>query len=291
LGVFSLGIGRYAASGVHYSNFRLPNFGLSEKCEFTTDFKPIAECRNSDVPENLVWGDSYAMAIVPGLIASTSPAPNLVQATRSVCGPLLGVAFTNAANYTRGWARSCIRFNDTVLSYLKETASIQTVILASPFDQFFSGKVLVRDSRGEFGLTVFDPERAAEAFLRTLAELRQVGRKIVVIVPPPRATFDVARCLERIDEGLPVIHASPDCTIDLAEDRKNNAGVRKFFAKVMAESDATFIDLPAILCDDKKCRTRIDGIALYRDSGHLSHEGARYIFKRFPVFSPRASEQ
>jgi hypothetical protein len=282
----SFGLGRYASSDAEPAAFaRRPNYGFDASCDFTTDFQPVAGCRNSAFPKFLVWGDSYAMALVPGLLASAKPAPGMVQATRSVCGPMLGVAFFDDAEYDRNWAQSCIAFSDSVFQYLKRTEGIERVILTSDFDIFFEGRVIVRDAQGQLEVVRFDPKKAADAFLQTIAKLREIGKRVVVVAPPPRATFNVARCAERVIEGLPVIQSAPGCSISAPKYKRKHADLEDFLARVETQADAAFVDLPAILCDREKCRTIMDGIALYRDAGHLSYEGSRYIFTHFPAAS------
>jgi len=60
-------------------------------------------------PEILIWGDSFAMHLVPGFLGAANNEPRIVQATRSECGPLLGYAAIGQSSSTKGtWARDCI---------------------------------------------------------------------------------------------------------------------------------------------------------------------------------------
>ncbi|MFO1199116.1 MAG: acyltransferase family protein, partial [Burkholderiaceae bacterium] len=75
------------APDTSYEAVRRINYGFDEACEFTSDeFVPSLKCANSTRPEVLVWGDSYAMHLVPGIVSVTGT--GIVQATRSYCGPL-----------------------------------------------------------------------------------------------------------------------------------------------------------------------------------------------------------
>lgn len=67
------------------------NYGLNYACEFNDNhFDPGKDCATSESPEILVWGDSFAMHLVPGLLASNHEI-RMAQATRSVCGPFLKI--------------------------------------------------------------------------------------------------------------------------------------------------------------------------------------------------------
>ena len=79
------------------------------------------------------------MHIVPGIIESEETKPLIIQATKSSCAPLLGLANKRVeASLTQSWAETCIAFNDSVVDYLNKSTSIQTVVLASPFASYLS---------------------------------------------------------------------------------------------------------------------------------------------------------
>ena len=118
----------YAPSG-DSGYLKRANCGLSCECEFATDFTPIPACITASDPRFVIWGDSYAMHLVPAIVAS-DPAIALAQATRSVCGPLIDVGpFIRAASfYNRNWAEECIKFNRSVISYIERKQSVEVVV-------------------------------------------------------------------------------------------------------------------------------------------------------------------
>jgi hypothetical protein len=109
---------------------RRDNLGFGEACEYGTRYRPLAACRNAAAPRLLVWGDSFAMHLVPG-VAATSKS-GVAQATKSVCAPFLGLAQVTA-EYPRAYAEGCLAFNDSVFAYLAASPSVRVVALASPF--------------------------------------------------------------------------------------------------------------------------------------------------------------
>ena len=102
------------------------NRGLSDDCE--SEFTLSPACRTSDAPEVLVWGDSYAMALVNGIVAS-DPNIKLIQHTKSVCGPILGIVPIASPKYPESWAEGCLTFNERVLAYLKSQSTVQYAVL------------------------------------------------------------------------------------------------------------------------------------------------------------------
>jgi peptidoglycan/LPS O-acetylase OafA/YrhL len=104
------------------------NPGLDVDC--TANFTLSAKCRTSDAPEILLWGDSFAMHLAQGLLAS-DPAMKLQQHTKSQCAPMLGIALNlPTTGYGRQWARECMEFNDQVLEWLEANDSVTHVVLS-----------------------------------------------------------------------------------------------------------------------------------------------------------------
>lgn len=247
-----------------------PNSGLSGACDFPSTFIQKPECRNSDAPKILLWGDSFAMALVPG-IAAQAP---VVQATRSMCGPFLGVAVMNK-EYSRMWAQECIAFNDSVLEYLKNAPTVKTVVLSSAIDQLLNPANSAIDSDG-----AEQPTGQAVVLLglrKTVNAIRETGKNIVFIAPPPSGNFDSARCLERMETGLLSLGVTGDCHISISTWKRERADV---IAAVQAISPYVPVINPSdFLCDGKMCKTRVDKIAIYCDRAHLSYEGSMYLGK------------
>ncbi|MBK7137378.1 MAG: acyltransferase [Rhodocyclales bacterium] len=136
LGIITLmlGVARAYQPEPTYAQVRRANHGFGAACEYADKFTPKAECRNSAEPAILVWGDSFAMHLVPGIGSSADV--GVVQATKTVCGPLVGMAAFDTGDYPRSAAQNCLRFNTSVLDYLSKTPSIEVVVLSSPFAQY-----------------------------------------------------------------------------------------------------------------------------------------------------------
>lgn len=263
-----------------YAEARRANYGMNAACEFKGDFSPLPECRNSDNPTLLVWGDSFAMHLVPGLLANTSKIPSIIQATRSACGPLIGTALIY--NGQSALAEDCAEFNDSVLRYLKETSSITTVVLASPFSYYVDTasqfKLLDRDKvSGEY-LTIDQSVKTTVERLRsTVDAVRALGKKVVVVAPPPSGGFNSARCLERLDNDLPSLGETVGCRISQLTYMRDSRLVLQLLRKLPDEADVGVVSFDGYLCSAGFCETRINGKIVYRDAGHLSYEGSTLL--------------
>jgi peptidoglycan/LPS O-acetylase OafA/YrhL len=244
------------------------NHGLAESCE--DHHYDSAICRTADAPEVILWGDSYAMHLAQGMLAS-APKMALAQATRSVCGPILGVAPVNA-EYPETWARECIRSNDRILDYLRNTPSIKYAVLASPFHRYVNpgDRLLLADGRlvesGDSGVT---------ALRRTIATLKGLGITPVLVAPPPKNDTDIGRCLVNALR----FGAAPElCNFRTADINSLTTQVYSTLQKL--ESEVKVIWLNDAICDSQTCHAVIGDTFIYRDGGHLSHEGSALLGKR-----------
>ena len=270
---------------VDYAQVRRINYGFGEACEFSQNFTPKAECRNSNKPTLLVWGDSYAMHLVPGIIATTDT--GVVQATQSVCGSFIGMAPIDNTTYTRSWAEHCLAFNQSVFDYLAATPSIKVVVMSSPFSQFLSTSdgdkrlwrslVIVEGQLVEREATV---SGAVEAMRRTLEKLRVLGKRVVIVAPPPASGFDIGRCLERKATGKFIFGTNRDCNIPISDYHKKQAPVLNFLKRVQGELDVPVVYFDEILCSESSCATSLDGTFVYRDGGHFSYDGSQMVAKK-----------
>ncbi len=264
----------------NFADVRQTNFGFGVACEFDEKFRPIRECRNSERPEMLVWGDSFAMHLVPGLAGYVSGPPPMIQATRSECGPLLGVAEIREGSYDRAWAESCIAFSQSVVDYLGAANSIRTVVLSSRFEQYVrtGGQLLERDAKdGTFHMTRTGQAEAIGSLARTVDAIRRLGKRVVVVAPPPSGGFDAGRCVERLIRRLPTLGGNEDCVISLEDYRAKNRNVLDLLVALPAKARVAVISFDPYLCDSVSCRTHVDGELIYRDEQHLSIEGSIFL--------------
>jgi hypothetical protein len=121
--------GKRSANQVDWTFARRGNLGLSAACEYSDAFTNVPRCQTSETPGIMDWGDSYAMHLVEGI--RTTSETGLVQATRTTCGPLVGVSSFQAGGwYNRAWGEKCVRFNDDVLAYLAAKPSVEVVVMS-----------------------------------------------------------------------------------------------------------------------------------------------------------------
>ena len=212
----------------------------------------------------------------------------ILQATRSSCGPLLGVAPLHPERRPRAWSEHCMKFNDSVIEYLARDSSIDVVVMSASLGQYVhpaSGdhrRVLVRTPEGRLSDTQVSAELAHDTLTATVAAVRALGKRVILVGPLPSPGFDVARCLERRANRKLILGAHSDCSITTADLALRRDAVHKLLDDVHTETGVPLIRLSDALCSASTCRTEIDGVPLYRDQGHLSHDGSRALARRLP---------
>jgi peptidoglycan/LPS O-acetylase OafA/YrhL len=255
---------------------RQTNYGLSEACEGSIGPLGVEEeCVLGSVPTIAIWGDSYAMHLVPGLAVKNS---NLVQLTKSVCGPIVGVA-PIYGNYNLDWAKSCSEHNTYAFELLAQTESIRQVVLSSTFSQYFSENS-ERNFLTDEGIVSGDPMVAIMGLRATIQALVAAGKSVLVVSPPPRTGLDIGSCLERADRRLLSMRA---CEIHYADYLEHEAAVNAALRTAVNKTAAQVLWLADLLCDQVRCFTRLGGMYIYRDAGHLSIEGSIAVLGKLDI--------
>jgi len=262
---------RVAPSGVPFSEINIAerikvNHGLDSECEGT--FTTSEKCRTGPDPKVMLWGDSYAMHLAQAVLASPSlEGKNLIQFTKSVCSPIIGLALSSR-KYPEAWSQSCVSFNDQVRDWLKNDNNVEYVIMSSPLGILFNETY---DTKGV--LRTASEDVVLAAMNETAAFLESLGKKPVFVSPPPRTGENLSKCstYNLIFEGNEVL----DCVFTIAEFSEQHTAVMAFLAR--PDLALPVLDLGQYICDSEKCPTFVDGVNIYRDPGHLSHQGSRLI--------------
>ncbi|WP_290872900.1 acyltransferase family protein [Aquabacterium sp.] len=277
VGTLALGLGLMGwrlqqPEGERWSRLMQPNHGLSAQCEFGAAFSPRPACRTSEAPRTLVWGDSYAMHLLPALQVS-APQGGLLQATRSLCGPVPGIAHLKPGDGGQN-ARQCLAFSESVLAQAEAMPSVDYVVLAARWQYYLDAPVLDAQGRRH---AVTEAE-LVQAVSEAIQRLRQAGKKVILVSPPALIgpEVDLGACAERRALGLVTVgqalHA--DCSFDHATAQARQARVLALLDAISAHSHTEVLHLDALNCHEGACETSLHGTPLYRDAGHLSREGA-----------------
>lgn len=259
------------AAPVDYLRLREDNVGFDSVCDGYRRLEYTQRCSNAAHPGIVVWGDSFAMHLVRGIAATTDA--GVLQATKSACGPFLGLAQVYQV-YTREFAERCLSFNASVLDYLARSPGVRVVVLSTPVYPYFDPqRRMLHASDGRLEELTPDAALALHALGETVRAVRRLGKRVVVVAPPPSDGFDYTHCLERrARNGLLLRHLG-SCDIPLARYHASKREVLAFLARLQHEADVPVLSFDSTLCDARACRTELAGVPLYRDEGHLSNDG------------------
>ncbi|MBV1915662.1 MAG: acyltransferase [Pseudomonadales bacterium] len=249
------------------------NHGLSNRCDELPSLSP--DCKTGDQPEVLIWGDSYAMHLVPGVLSS-NPNVKIIQLTKSVCGPFFDIAPVTKS-YPAEWARGCLEYTNEVRKLIQASNTIKYVVLASHFNNYLTAnnELLFRNG---------DIERAnvntvTREFQNTLEELKSMGVVPVVFSSPPANGEDLGRCLgkaewmgERLDR----------CDFELSQMSEDRTGEYRFLEQF--KGTTRVIRLDEMICDQAKCRSHFGSTWMYRDKGHLSIAGSVKLGREYGFY-------
>ena len=207
-----------------------------------------------DRPLLLLWGDSHAADLYPGIRAlQDSHSFRVAQYTASFCTPLLDLDVPERPH--------CREINDWILKRVKELRP-DTVILAAQY--WFLHPL------GDASLS------------RTVAAIEQTGvRRIIIVGPNPQWQDLLPRLLLRssatASNGIPERMTAESNQDFIREDRvlRSQAGA----------SGAIYLSPISALCNESGCLIRItdngqtDLISF--DQHHLTQTGSRYLAKAF----------
>jgi peptidoglycan/LPS O-acetylase OafA/YrhL len=245
-----------------------PNTGLSAICNQDGAYEPKPQCQTGPAPTLMVWGDSFGMHVVDGLEAA-NPGRAIIQATRAGCGSILGLSRTEG-KLGAAFATRCLAFNQDVLAYLAAKPQIADVVLANNFGAYLDPGARLATPKG---MLATDPSFLAERVTATTRAIEALGKRVVIVAPPPTSGKDIGACLKRATLLNLDVAA---CDFPAAAARANDANVTTLLRSLEAKG-IVVAWLADQLCREDVCPASKDGVFLYLDAGHLSAEGSRWI--------------
>lgn len=218
----------------------------------------------------VVWGDSH----VDSLLHAFDTLAEQFQITgmhlsRSVCPPILEV-------HVR--IQNCASINSRAYNLIQEL-NITTVVLSGSWVRYGSEEDRLRP----FNDSEFVPSDGSsltaltEGMEHTVKRLIDSGIDVWLVRDVPKFGFDPPRRLFGVERFGKSIN---DIGITYEEYESSQAPIDRLFIE-LEQVGAQVINLPGMLCEADFCPVLIDGVVLYRDDGHLSIEGSRFVAPAF----------
>lgn len=227
----------------------------------------------------LLWGDSHAGALLPGLhLVLRERGLGGVATVTTGCAPLPGFR-----RQQHGDDLDCSERNAAVLDWLDaHPEAARTVILHARWTSNFTQTNGLADAKPrdplvnvETGLPVAreDAPQVLEAALAALIDrLTASGRRVVLIGGVPQMHVDVPRAyLAGSMGGFAPVGGRP-----VSEVARREALSLGILGRMAEREGVTLVDPVALICADS-CPIADDGHLLYRDTNHLT----RYASERY----------
>ncbi|MCU1376751.1 MAG: hypothetical protein JWO68_4037, partial [Actinomycetia bacterium] len=248
---------------------------------------PTRDCVHGPIgaePSVLIWGDSHANSIAPGVAAVVQASGrSMYQATVNTCPPLLGVRSS-----VPGWnLTQCPEYNRLVLEGIKARPELRTVVLAARWS-FYAETSRFGEEQGRVVVLVDDETRTPgaadtkrvirDALIRTISELQAAGKAVVVVSQVPEVGVDVPSCVTRNAMQLSV---KRPCQVSQREALERTAFIDTLVRSVHAPERRVCAVVPsAIICSEATCRSVLSGKPIYVDDDHLTTAGAQWLMKQ-----------
>jgi len=239
--------------------------------------------QNNQKIDYIIWGDSHAEHLLPGL-KKLGGSTNFALIGRSSCPPIIDSPGKEKLWRGRYFDESCFEDNEASLGYIKEHKSTPVVILSSLGAFYIERQGFSSEHKDINFNDDYKVANRKEIFETGLSNsvnaLLAAGKKVVLVKDVPEFPVHPKGCLSRFFKD-----ASQNCAITrkVYEDRTKNYD--QIIKAIKAKSKNVYIfDAAAIFCDDKYCRSSDDQHVYFRDGHHLSAAGSDKVAKELMEF-------
>lgn len=227
-------------------------------------------------PEYLLWGDSHAMAFIPGLeIAAKKNNCSFYALTRSGNPPLLNYQFPGQELLIDNSA-----LNKNILDFIKSNNKIKTIILACAWADYRENYKLPDDPTGINTMKLFNSR-----FSETIDTLNQLNKNIVVFSQvPPLAVNNFSTRYYFLKSRFPFLYDDAEMRITTSiKNYESKFSDSNEFINSFQNNNYMFLDLTKQFTKDKSSQLIFekDGHPMYRDAGHLSTYGSECLSDTF----------
>ncbi|WP_197431048.1 acyltransferase family protein [Aliiruegeria sabulilitoris] len=245
-------------------------------------------CRIGAAPANgkadfLLWGDSHALAILPGLDKAARRAGlSGLFAGRSACLPVPGLRRIPEDH-------ACTELNQSVLAFLETRKDVPLVILSGRWTLSVEGTRFGEEAGHDIhlqkilrnGLPSAPTARNAEVVEHTLGEtvaaVRAHRRQVVILGPVPEPGWDVPVRMAR--SALTFGRPTPE-PLSRAAHVARSGRTESLLARVAGRDHGTrYISLSGVFCGEFCRTTDANGIPLYSDDDHLTRRAAEALLE------------
>ena len=235
---------------------------------------PAEQCRRDarGPATAIVFGDSKAEAIFPGLVRNSPPGMAWMLVAHSACLPIIGIKVTDAYRQREGITPSiCEAMTRGTIDAAAKDDLVRTILFAAAHHLL------------ETQLTANDPDERkrqiddlAARLLDTLHGFERPGKNVFFLIDNP-SLADAKDCLPSRFFVADRLKAA--CSMPLADYLATVNDYRTLLRDLAADTNLRFIDPSAALCPDGECHVIENGRSLYNQTDHFSDYGNDIVGK------------
>ncbi|RLQ22197.1 acyltransferase [Seongchinamella sediminis] len=256
-----------------------PGPGHPRHCDLGT--AAPGKCLHDGKPAGIaVLGDSHSTNTFFALAHHyRHSSTGVIRLGEGGCPPLYGIEIMDSGN--RDHCREVTAGN---LDWASNNADITTVFLSSmgpPYLNQRLGRYRLRDPAKPQRLS--NSENFAAGLDAAVKRLTATGKQVVLVIDWPGLGFHPQACVDT--RPLRLTHFEPrPCATPEKRYRARSRAYREIVETVWRNNPGTWLwDTAAAFCDRGKCHGMQNGEILYRDPGHLSMAGSRYLGERLQL--------
>jgi hypothetical protein len=276
----------------------LPEMNGDKQC-VAKAFQPrdICELVDNQSKLTILVGDSHAGSIAHEMQKAFSEKRiGLLHIQKNACPPVQNVYRADGGNTTD---LSCYKFNEEMYQVIKESRSIEYVIMmarwtlsmeGTRFDNQEGGVETSRDNphldivvddQPEYHPTYNHRPNISEQYSKSVQAFLNMGKKVILIYSVPEVGWNVPNYVSRYYLKSPNQAFHPDVgSTSYAVFKERNRRSHEALDNAGQHPNLFRVYPERILCDNDvidRCIVQKDGRALYRDDNHLSNAGAKLI--------------
>ena len=224
-------------------------------------------------PSFVLWGDSHAMSYIPAMQdLSIKYGLSGFVTTLSSTPPIIGI--------DRSKKLQEYYFNKKVMEFIKSHPEIKTVFIAALWSVYTKSITLTLDDIDHNYMNCnSDLQLVSSGLEKTIDTLQKMNRKVILIEDFPSLTFEPVKAIWLSVKYKEFYKLPEDSYNDYYKDNKN---INKVLFELAQKKNLTLLS-PEYRMFDKAGHVIVvaNNKLLYRNSGHISTEGSRFVS---PVF-------
>lgn len=266
---------RTVAVNVAANAFMWKELGLFDRDDCSEKLGVPGRCMMDGKPAKVaILGDSHSTNVFLALVHHyRNSDTGVIRLGKGGCPPLY-----NVKNRSSGKGDICLRVSNGNLNWVLKNPDITTVYLSSMGPMYLDPKQQrYKMSFLDNPALVNNRDVFASALNETVSRLLGAGKELILVIDWPGLGFDPKTCADTRPVRLSGFKPR-DCRVPREEYEARSADYRLMLRSIAAAHPGLKIwDTAKAFCDEQYCHGKMQGQILYRDPGHLSLEGSKYL--------------